>query len=157
MKLLWCAISHFLKTCSIQRWLGRDPEKINLVSEWPTPTDVGQVGSFVGLVKYFKRFINDLSTVLVPLTNLTKKNTVLSRDAANEAHFQEAPIMAMPSLDDRYSVYTNASIYRCGGVIMKNEKPVAYYGRKFDKTMTNWTQSTNSMVVSMQWKPGDVV
>ena len=37
--------------------LSVDPMKVALVKDWPAPTDVNQVRSFVGLVQYFWRFI----------------------------------------------------------------------------------------------------
>ena len=97
--------------------LAVDPAKVKLVNDWEPPTDVGTVRSFVGLVQYFKRFIKDLSTILVPMTNLTKKNAVFSWNEECETSFQKvktllssAPVLAMPDPNSRYSVYTDASI-----------------------------------------------
>ena len=132
--------------------LAVDPAKVKVVNDWEPPTDVGTVRSFVGLVQYFKRFIKDLSTILSPMTNLTKKNAVFVWSEECETSFQtvkamlsSAPVLAMPDPNSRYSVYTDASIYGCGGVLMQNDKPVAYCGRKFDKTMTNWTTTEQEL------------
>ena len=143
--------------------LAVDPAKVKVVNDWQSPANVGDVRSFVGLVQYFKRFVKDLSTILVPLTDLTKKNATFRWSDSCETAFQEvktllstAPILAMPSPNLRYSVYTDASIYGCGGVLMQEGKPVAYCGRKFDKTMTNWTtteQELYGLVYAMEtWR-----
>ena len=132
--------------------LSVDPSKVTLVENWPAPLDVGQVRSFVGLVQYFKRFIKDLSTILVPLTHLTKNNTPFVWSVDCQSAFQQvkallstAPVLAMPDPKKRYTVYTDASIYGCGGVLMQEGRPVAYCGKKFDQTMTNWTTTEQEL------------
>lgn len=52
-----------------------DPAKIQDVAEWPTPTDVKQLRSFLGLAGYYRRFIRNYGLISQPLTDLLKKNT----------------------------------------------------------------------------------
>ena len=47
-----------------------DPRKIEAVTEWPTPTTVTQVRSFLGFVSCYRRFIPNFSKVAKPLNNL---------------------------------------------------------------------------------------
>ena len=35
-----------------------DPKKISAIKDWPTPTSVLNVRSFLGLANYFRRYIN---------------------------------------------------------------------------------------------------
>ena len=44
-----------------------DPKKIEAVTEWPTPTTVTEVRSFLGFVSYYRRFIPRFSKVAKPL------------------------------------------------------------------------------------------
>ena len=44
-----------------------DPDKIKSVREWPQPTTVTEVRSFLGFVSYYRRFIPNFSKVLSPL------------------------------------------------------------------------------------------
>jgi hypothetical protein len=48
-----------------------DPKKVEAVQTWPVAKNVHDVRSFLGLVNYFRRFIEHYSEIAVPLTNLT--------------------------------------------------------------------------------------
>ena len=47
-----------------------DPEKIKAVTEWPQPTTVTEVRSFLGFVSYYRRLIPNFSKVVKPLNKL---------------------------------------------------------------------------------------
>lgn len=64
-------------------------EKIKAVNEADTPDNVNEVRSFLGLVNYFGRFINNLSTVEEPLRRLTRKNINWHWGSEQESSFQE--------------------------------------------------------------------
>ena len=51
-----------------------DPSKIEVVKNWPRPTSVSEVRSFLGLDGYYRRFVEGFSKIAVPLTALTKKS-----------------------------------------------------------------------------------
>jgi hypothetical protein len=50
-----------------------DPEKIKSIEEWPTPRNVTEVRSFMGLVSYYRRFIEGFSKIVHPIAYLQKK------------------------------------------------------------------------------------
>ena len=52
-----------------------DPAKIKAIKEWKQPKNVKELRSFLGLVGYYRRFIQDFSEIAAPLTNLTRKMT----------------------------------------------------------------------------------
>ncbi|WVZ54261.1 hypothetical protein U9M48_005086 [Paspalum notatum var. saurae] len=49
-----------------------DPEKIEAVSNWKTPRNVTEIRSFLGLAKYYQRFIKNFSKIARPMTELLK-------------------------------------------------------------------------------------
>ncbi|KAL7878008.1 hypothetical protein SRHO_G00046510 [Serrasalmus rhombeus] len=49
-----------------------DPDKIDAVATWPQPTDLKSLRSFLGFCGYYRRFVAGYSSIVKPLTDLTK-------------------------------------------------------------------------------------
>ena len=49
------------------------PEKVKAIAEAPTPTNVTELKSFLGLINYYNKFLSNLSMLLSPLYRLLKK------------------------------------------------------------------------------------
>ena len=52
-----------------------DPNKIKAIIDWPIPSNVKQLQSFLGLVNYLSCFVPELSSLRTPLQPLVKTNT----------------------------------------------------------------------------------
>ena len=50
-----------------------DPKKVEAVAQWPRMTNVIEIRSFLGLARYYRKFIKDFSKIAAPLTRLTRK------------------------------------------------------------------------------------
>ncbi len=50
--------------------VGTDPAKVEKVKNWPIPTNVEETRSFVSFAGYYRRFVNNFSTIAKPLTDL---------------------------------------------------------------------------------------
>ena len=54
-----------------------DPQKVQAVKDWPTPTIVTDVRQFLGLASYYRRYISRFAEIAVPLQALTREGVHL--------------------------------------------------------------------------------
>ena len=50
-----------------------DPEKVEAIMSWERPKSVFEIHSFLGLTGYYRRFIENFSRLVTPMTKLTRK------------------------------------------------------------------------------------
>ena len=51
-----------------------DPEKIEVIRDWPRPTNATEIRSFLGLAGYYKRFVKGFASMTQQMTTLTGKD-----------------------------------------------------------------------------------
>jgi len=51
-----------------------DPAKLEGSKNWPSPTTVKQVRSFLGFGNFYRKFIGHYADIAQPLNDLTKKD-----------------------------------------------------------------------------------
>ena len=131
-----------------------DPQKIEAVVDWPRPTNVTEVRSFLGLAGYYRRFVKDFSKLAMPLTQLTQKNVPFDWNEQREAAFQElktrlvtAPILTLPNGTDGFQVYSDASYKGLGCVLMQNGRVIAYASRQLRPHEKNYP--THDLVLAV--------
>ncbi|GAB2272865.1 hypothetical protein Dimus_038995 [Dionaea muscipula] len=122
-----------------------DSSKVATVMEWERPRSVFEIRSFLGLDGYYRRFIKDFSKLANPMTRLTCKAVKFDWDDKCERAFQElkvrltsAPILTIPERGRGYRVYCDVSGEGLGGVLMQNDKVVAYGSRQLKMHERNY-------------------
>jgi hypothetical protein len=50
-----------------------DPAKVKEIMAWSIPTTVTEIRSFMGLTRYYQRFIEGFSKIAKPMTSLLEK------------------------------------------------------------------------------------
>ena len=102
-----------------------------MITQWPTPTCVKDVRSFVGLASYYRRFVKDFASVAAPLHSLVQKNGVFEWSDQAEKSFEmligaltSPPILAMPTDLDEFTLDTDASNYAIGAVLSQRQNGV---------------------------------
>ncbi|KAL0556467.1 hypothetical protein IC582_004981 [Cucumis melo] len=123
-----------------------DPAKIEAVTGWTRPSTVSEVRSFLGLVGYYRRFVENFSRIATPLTQLTRKGAPFVWSKACEDSFQNlkqklvtAPVLTVPDGSGSFVIYSDASKKGLGCVLMQQGKVVAYASRQLKSHEQNYS------------------
>ncbi|XP_064470040.1 uncharacterized protein K02A2.6-like [Ornithodoros turicata] len=73
-----------------KRGLHPEEKKLRAIVEAPAPKDVQELRSFLGLLTYYRSFIRNMSSLLTPLYDLLKNDSVWKWDTAQEVAFKKA-------------------------------------------------------------------
>lgn len=127
-----------------------DPEKVEAVKVWPVPTNVSEVRSFLGFVGFYRKFINNHSKIVSPMSDLTKTKdgtatTSKPKEFKWSAEAQEsfekmkaalcsAPILVLPDPELPYVITTDASGFAIGACLSQDQgnglQPICYMSKK---------------------------
>jgi hypothetical protein len=101
------------------------PAKAKAITDWPVPTKVKEIQSFLSAMNFWCKFICDFSSIARPLHNLTRKDTEFvwtsdcqsAFDALKQAISTE-PILKHPLHDKPFILETDSSGFTIGAVLM---------------------------------------
>ncbi|KAK3548347.1 hypothetical protein QTP70_010578 [Hemibagrus guttatus] len=94
-----------------------DEKKVAAVQNWPIPTSVKDLQRFLGFANFYRRFIQDYSSVTSPLTSLlqNKPKSLAWTPAATQAFdmlktvFTTAPLLVHPNSELTFIIEVDAS------------------------------------------------
>jgi RNase H-like domain found in reverse transcriptase/Reverse transcriptase (RNA-dependent DNA polymerase) len=126
-----------------------DPVKVKGIMDWPVPTNVSELRSFLSFGNYQKDFIPSYSRITRPLHDLTKKNAPwsweMSQDNALQLPkdlFTSYLILRNPNLTKPYILDTNALKYAIEAVLSQDypdgRHPITYFSKSLLDAKTNY-------------------
>ncbi|OWZ02414.1 reverse transcriptase [Phytophthora megakarya] len=103
-----------------------DPEKVRVINEWPTPSNVKELRQFLGLATYLGKYVDNYSGKIRPLSQLLKKECAWIWTAECQQAFDavklglaEAPILVVADQDRPFHVVCDASDFAIGCALMQ--------------------------------------
>jgi hypothetical protein len=136
---------HYLGHIISEQGIAVDPKKIESVRGWPTPINVSEVRSFMGLPGYYRRFIVGFSKISHPITSLQKKGTKFEWTPKCEENFNllkelltSAPMLKIFDPNESFVVCTDVCKEGLGGVLMQNGHVIGYESRKLKEHEMNY-------------------
>ena len=130
--------------------------KVAKIQQWPTPRNLHDVRSFLGLANYYRTFVPGFSDLAEPLTTLTEKNTsFVWSDRCEDAFvslkekLSSPPILAYPDFSREFILDTDASNIGMGAVLSQvqngKEVVIAYGSKKFNRAQKNYSVTRREM------------
>ena len=112
-----------------------DPNKIKAIMEWPIPKTI-KLRGFLGLTRYYRRFVKNYGHIAAPLTALLKKDYFQWNESANVSFEQlkkamcTTLVLATPNFTKEFIVECDASGNGIGAVVMQEGQPIAFESRQ---------------------------
>jgi hypothetical protein len=141
--------------------ISTDPEKTQVIRDWPIPNNISDLRSFLGCIGYYRQFIRDFAKIAEPLYKLERKGTVYNWNKESDVAFQtlkqkliSAPILAYPRLDLSFTLDTDACDTGIGAVLSQEqedgERPIAFAARALTKAERNYS-TTRKELLALVW------
>ena len=125
-------------------------KKVRQILDFPIPTSVQLVQSFLGVTGYYRKFIRNFGPRVAPLHDLTKKGINFEWTSQHQHIFEEIQrdfnsdvVLKLPDYSKRFLVDTDASDLGVGGVLSQlddqgRERPVLFASRKLSPAELKW-------------------
>ena len=148
--------------------IGMDLEKNKSIQEWPVPTLVKEVQSFLGFANFYRKFINNYSRLATPLTTLTKKSVKFTWSHEAEAAFRSlqkaftsAPVLKHYQPHLPLTMEVDASDFALGCILSQPSPPgdlhsICFYSKKNTPAELNYPIYDKELMVVVelfrQWR-----
>jgi hypothetical protein len=139
-----------------------DPTKINDVQAWPIPQNITDLGGFLRLAWYYRRFIKDYGKICQPLFDSLKKGD-FSWGSDQLAAFESikmalcsAPVLALSDFSKPFVLECDASGNAIGAVLMQEGKPFSFLSKSLGKKaaeMSTYDKEAIAIIEALKkWK-----
>ena len=133
-----------------------DEKKVEAILDWPAPTKVADLRSFLGLANYYRKFIKSYSKKVNPLTDLLKKDQKWAWNDECQEAFEKLksavasePVLKLPEFELPFEVHTDASDRAIGGVLVQEGHPLAFESRKLKEAEQHYSIHEKEMAAVM--------
>jgi hypothetical protein len=138
-----------------------DSIKVQVIKDWPRPTDQRQLRGFLGLANHFRELMQGYSLKAAPLEKLTgklgsKKNSLIVWTPECEVAFLalkedlcHTPCMVLPDYKKPFKLVCDASNTGIGGVLLQDERPIAFISKRFNKAQKNYHTTDREVLAAV--------
>ena len=135
--------------------------KISAILEYPHPVNVKSLRRFLGMIGYYRPFIQNFSSIAHPLTELLKQDKVFRWDEEQNKAFEKLkaclisdPILVYPDFKQEFYLATDASSTGLGAVLMQKRKTrmrvISYASRVMNDTEKRYS-TTERECLALFW------
>jgi hypothetical protein len=142
-----------------------DPAKIKVICDWPASTTLTEIRIFLGLAKFYQRFVLGFSHIAWALIQVTKggakENFTWGKEQQQSFddlthHLCSTPVLSLLNLQQSFEIETDASDYVVGAVLTQHGHPMAYHSETLSDTVRKYPTYDKEMYSIVQayrqWK-----
>jgi hypothetical protein len=104
-------LGHVISATGVQT----DPSKVTAVVNWPVPSNIKELQSFLSLAGYYRKFVPHFGIISKPLISLLKKHTIFCWTSEHDTAFcclksrlSQAPVLALLDFSKPFVLETDA-------------------------------------------------
>jgi hypothetical protein len=124
-----------------------DPDKVEVIKNWPSPKNIFEVRIFHGLASLFQKFINNFSGISATMMDTVKKRhksfhwTEEAEKSFNllKRKIMEQPVLVLSYFQKTFQVKCNASGFVIGAVLSQEDIPIAYFSEKLNEVKVKYS------------------
>ncbi|EED23163.1 gag/polymerase/env polyprotein, putative [Talaromyces stipitatus ATCC 10500] len=133
-----------------QEGIQTEKEKVQAIRDWPQPRNLKELQSFIGLINYYRRYIENYAKIMTPMFKLLKKEIPYEWNEEQQKAFEEAKkrlttalILAQHDPELPTTLEIDASDFAIGATMTQpgtdgRPRLVAYYSRKLIDAELNY-------------------
>jgi hypothetical protein len=140
-----------------------DQKKIEAMQDWSRPKTLKSLFGFLGLTRYYHKFVQDYGKIATPLTTLLKKNAFSWTPIADHS-FQALKaamcttlVLALPDFNKTFVLECDTSGKDIGDVLMQHGWPLAFTSKQLFEHHLGQSTYKKEMLAIMHvvdlWRP----
>jgi hypothetical protein len=127
---------HYLGYIIDQHGIHVDLAKIQIICDWPAPTTLSELWSFLGLSNFYRKFVLGLSHIAWDLSQINKDGgkAKFAWGRSQQQEFDDlkkrlcsGPVILVPYLQHPFEIETDALDYVVGPSLTQHDHPMAYH------------------------------
>jgi hypothetical protein len=146
-----------------------DPSKVSAIADWPCPSNVSQLRSFLGLINYYREYIENFAHRAGALTLLLSATVPFEWGPSQEQAFADlkaavtsAPVLQPFRTNAQHLVMADASSVGLGAVLLQADtdndlfRPVAFHSRKLSPAERNYPTREQELLDALSRRYDDI-
>lgn len=138
-----------------------NPKKVEVIKNYPRPTKIKHIQSFLGLCNYFRRYVRNYARIAKPMTLLLKKEQPFiwtdsqqkSFDTLRHALIEEVTL-AFPKDDDLLYLTCDSSGVCIGSMLsvgeLPNDRPISFFSKTLNDAQRRYSTTERELLAIVE-------